>query len=57
MIKPFSKKTDEEIYLEYVNDWLTVRAMADNYKRSYSWMYNKINKARVKYKNNYEKAI
>ena len=28
---PFSKRTAESIYLEYLNDWLTVDAMAENY--------------------------
>lgn len=31
MITPMSKRTAEDIYLEYVNDWLTIDAMADNY--------------------------
>jgi hypothetical protein len=30
-LKPFSQRTPEEIYLEYLNDWLTIDAMADNY--------------------------
>jgi hypothetical protein len=30
-MKPFSKKTNEEIYLEWLNDYLTIEAMADNY--------------------------
>jgi hypothetical protein len=25
------KRTAEDIYLEYVNDWLTIDAMAENY--------------------------
>jgi hypothetical protein len=29
---PFSKRTAEDIYLEYVNEWLTIDAMADNYQ-------------------------
>jgi len=28
---PFSKRTAESIYLEFVNDWLTIKSMADNY--------------------------
>ncbi len=31
---PFSERTAESIYLEYVNDWLTVVRMAENYNRS-----------------------
>jgi predicted DNA-binding ArsR family transcriptional regulator len=30
-LKPFSKRTKEDIYLEYLNDWLTIKAMAENY--------------------------
>lgn len=26
-----NQRTIEEIYLEYVNDWLTIDAMAENY--------------------------
>lgn len=28
---PFSKRTAEDIYLEYVNDWLTIDRMAEHY--------------------------
>ncbi len=34
MITPFSKRTPEDIYIEYFNDWLTVSAMAENYGRT-----------------------
>jgi hypothetical protein len=30
-LTPFSKRTAESIYLEYVNDWLTIDAMAEYY--------------------------
>ena len=30
-LTPMSKRTAEDIYLEYVNDWLTIDAMAENY--------------------------
>ena len=30
-LSPFSKRTAEDIYLEYVNDWLTIDSMAENY--------------------------
>jgi len=33
-MKAFSKKTNEEIYLEWLNDYLTVKCMADNYNMS-----------------------
>jgi hypothetical protein len=50
-MKAFSKKTDEEIYLEWVNDWLTISAMAYNYNRSYSWMFRRVMKAKENYEN------
>lgn len=31
-LTPFSKRTAEDIYLEYVNDWLTVDRMAEHYQ-------------------------
>jgi len=31
MNTPMSQRTAEDIYLEYVNDWLTIDAMAENY--------------------------
>ena len=30
-LTPMSKRTAEDIYLEYVNDWLSIDAMAENY--------------------------
>jgi hypothetical protein len=30
-LTPFSQRTPDEIYLEYLNDWLTIDAMADYY--------------------------
>lgn len=51
-MKPFSRKTSIEIYLEYVNDWLTVEKMADNYNRSIEFMNNLIDNGRIKHENN-----
>jgi len=31
ILTPFSKRTAESIYLEFLNDWLTIKTMADNY--------------------------
>ncbi len=45
-MKAFSKRTDEEIYIEYVNDWLTIQAMAENYQISVGLMTDRINKGR-----------
>lgn len=30
-LTPMSQRTAEDIYLEYLNDWLTIDAMAENY--------------------------
>jgi predicted DNA-binding ArsR family transcriptional regulator len=30
-MEDFSKRTAKDIYLEYVNDWLTIDAMAEHY--------------------------
>jgi hypothetical protein len=30
-LTPFNRRTAEDIYLEYVNNWLTIDAMAENY--------------------------
>ena len=49
-MKAFSKRTKSEIYLEYVNDWLTIEAMAENYGRSVKWMTAKIDECREEYK-------
>ena len=45
-MKAVNKKSPEEIYLEYVNDWITVEAMAEHYGRSEQWMYRKIHEGR-----------
>lgn len=31
-LTPFNKRTAESIYLEYLNDWLTIDRMANNYQ-------------------------
>lgn len=43
---PFSQRTAENIYLEYVNDWLTVAKMAENYGRTEKEMTAIIDKGR-----------
>ena len=45
-MKTFSKKTNEEIYLEWLNDYLTIQAMADNYGRKAKELETIINKGR-----------
>lgn len=45
-LTPFSERTAENIYLEWVNDWLTVDAMADNYGRKPEELIVILNKGR-----------
>ncbi len=30
-LTPFSKRSAESIYLEFLNEWLTIKSMAENY--------------------------
>jgi hypothetical protein len=39
-------KTDLEIYLEWVNDWLTVEKMAEYYHMTIEQMLERINNGR-----------
>jgi len=41
-----SKRTAESVYLEYLNDWLTVSRMAENYGRTEKQMNAIIDKGR-----------
>ena len=45
-MKAFSKKTNEEIYLEWLNDYITVKCMADNYNMNPKNLEILINKGR-----------
>lgn len=45
-LTPMSKRTPESIYLEYLNDWLTVERMAENYGRTKAQMNKLIDKGR-----------
>jgi len=45
-MKPFSKRTNEEIYLEWLNDWLTIKSMAENYNMHAQDLGNLIDKGR-----------
>lgn len=45
-MKTFSKKTNEEIYLEWLNDYLTIQGMADNYNRDAKEIETIIDKGR-----------
>lgn len=51
-MKPFSKRTAAEIYLEYVNDWITISAMAENYGRSEEEINNIIDNGRIQHEKN-----
>ncbi len=46
ILTAFSKRTAESIYLEYLNDWLTVSRMAENYGRTEEEMKRVIDKGR-----------
>jgi hypothetical protein len=50
--KYFGQKTLEEKYLEWVNDWLTIDAMADNYGLTKEQLMSIINKGREEHINN-----
>jgi hypothetical protein len=48
-MKPMSQKTAQEVYLEWLNDWLTVEAMADNYNIPVTKLNELINEGRSDY--------
>jgi len=43
---PLSQRTAQDVYLEYVNDWLTIKAIAENYNMEEEAMLSLINKGR-----------
>ena len=51
-MKSFSTRTKADIYLEWVNYWLTVDAMADNYGRSTGELEQIINEGREEHEEN-----
>ena len=51
-MKYFGKKTLEEKYLEWVNEWLTIEGMADNYGLTKEQLMSIINKGREEHINN-----
>jgi hypothetical protein len=53
-MKPFSKKTNEEIYLEWLNDYLTIQAMADNYDMKSKELETIIDKGRDEHLQKFE---
>lgn len=51
---PFSKRTAASIYLEFINDWLTIKAIAENYNMEEDAMLTLINKGRREHEENVE---
>ena len=45
-LEQITMKSDLEIYLEWVNDWLTVERMADYYSMTIEQMLERINNGR-----------
>jgi hypothetical protein len=56
-MKPMSKKTNEEIYLEYLNEWLTIKGMADNYNIDKTILEEIIKKGREEHTKNIENTF
>ena len=56
-MKTISKRTNAEIYLEYVNDWLTVGAMAENYGRSDAEMMLMIEDGKIEHEESLEAQL
>lgn len=53
-MKPFSKKTNEEIYLEWFNEYLTIQGMADNYAMPLGELEKIIDKGREEHFQKFE---
>jgi len=45
-MKAIDKKTDKELYLEYINDFLTIQRMAEHYGVSRYFLNERIKKGR-----------
>lgn len=52
--KYFGQKTDTERYLEWVNEWLTVKGMAENYGRTEAEMLEIIEKGKAEHLEKFE---
>lgn len=46
-MQAMSRRTHQDIYLEFTNDWLTVEAMAENYNQPRGKMESVIEKGRL----------
>jgi len=51
-MKALSRRSFSEIYLEYVNEWITVSAMAENYNRPVPVMAEIIKLGKEEYETN-----
>jgi len=51
-LEPINKRTSASIYLEYLNDWLTVSKMAEYYNMSEKRLSKLIDKGRKEHENN-----
>lgn len=51
-MKYFGQKTNAEKYLEYINEWLTIEKMADNYGLTQEKLIDIINKGRIEHETN-----
>ena len=52
MYKAINNKTNAELYLEYFNDFITVKCIAEYYNVSRHYMNKKINQGRKDHNNN-----
>jgi len=50
--KFWGQKTKAEKYLEFVNDWLTIDAIADNYGMTNADMINLLNEGKIEHLEN-----
>ena len=51
-MKAINKKSPEDIYLEYINEWLTIKAMSEYYNTTMTWMVKKIEEGNIEHKRN-----
>ena len=56
-LKTFSNKTDIEIYLEYVNDWLTTKRMSEAYDVPLRRLQAHISKGKKDYATKYNLSL
>jgi hypothetical protein len=49
---PMSKKTDAEVFLEWLNEWLTIDRMAENYNLNPQDLKYRIEQGKIEHENN-----